>query len=190
MRRPWWRGRRRPPRSAGGSAPSTSTTLAASAITTQRRGGLPHQLLAQQGRAAALDQRQARADLVGAVDGEVDGLGLVEVDQRAGRARGARPAVASRGRRRSAWPAVELRPRAPAPRRTRRRSSRCPGRRSCRPRPARPRPRRPRASARRRLMFTCAFGACLLRAERGGPAGLLHLLAALQRQGVGARRPW
>src|SRR5690606_34481698 len=33
---------------------------------------LPHQFLAQQGRAAALDEGEARADLVGAVDGQVD----------------------------------------------------------------------------------------------------------------------
>ena len=42
--------------------------------------GLPDQLLAQQRRAAALDQRQARPDLVGPVDRQVDPLDVVQPD--------------------------------------------------------------------------------------------------------------
>src|SRR5690606_483276 len=44
--------------------------------------GLPDQLLAQQGRAAALDQGQARPDLVGAVDGQVDARRILEGGKR------------------------------------------------------------------------------------------------------------
>ena len=49
--------------------------------------GLPHQLLAQQGRAAALDEGQARPDLVGAVDGQVDASHLVKFRQDQAQAR-------------------------------------------------------------------------------------------------------
>src|SRR5690606_38770849 len=43
---------------------------------------LPDQLLSQQGRAAALDEREAGADLVGAVDGQVDARRVLQGGQR------------------------------------------------------------------------------------------------------------
>ncbi len=64
-----------------GKRPSMATRLDASAITTQRREASQTSFSRKQRAAGALEAGQAGADLVGAVDGQVDGPDLVQAHQ-------------------------------------------------------------------------------------------------------------